>query len=135
MTTINEAKVQISTYFLDKWEDITPVSWDNTDDNYAKGKKPWIRASIRMSTGGQHSLGSPGNRLFTRKGYLIFQVFTPTGEATEESDKLVQKILDIFDGAIVGDVNIINGSPTYVKQESKWFQQNVEFTIIFSEIK
>ena len=40
-----------------------------------------------------------------------------------------------FDGAEVGDVNVIKGSPTFVNFEKAWYQQNVQFNISFSEFK
>lgn len=134
MTTINEAKESLLSYFRDNWVD-TPIAYDNKNDNFANTKEPWVRVAVRMTNGGQASLGSEGNRIFRRQGLLIFQVFTLAGRGTETSDTLVQEILDLFDGKSVGYVNIINGSPTYTGTEGKWYQQNVQFTIIFDEIK
>lgn len=134
MTTINEAKETLLSYFNENWTE-TPIAYDNKNDKYASSSSPWVRAVVRMTSGGQESLGSEGNRIFRRQGLLIFQVFTLAGKGTETSDTLVQDILDLFDGKNVGYVNIINGSPTYTGTDGKWYQQNVQFTIIFDEIK
>lgn len=135
MTKILEAKEQIKDFFEGKWNKRTPVYWDNETTDTVKKNIPWVRGSIRLAVGGQQTLGSPGNRMFNRQGYLIFQVFIPSNQKTNVSDELVQEILDIFDGAEVGDINIIKGSPTYVNMEKAWYQQNVQFEISFSEFK
>lgn len=135
MTKILEAKEQIKDFFEGKWNKRTPVYWDNETTDTVKKNIPWVRGSIRLAVGGQQTLGSPGNRMFNRQGYLIFQVFIPSNQKTKVSDELVQEILDIFDGAEVGDINIIKGSPTYVNMEKAWYQQNVQFEISFSEFK
>lgn len=135
MTTILEAKEQIKDFFESHWNKKTPVYWDNESTDTVKKNIPWVRGSIRLAVGGQQTLGSPGNRMFNRQGYLIFQVFIPSNKKTRVSDELVQEILDIFDGAEVGDINIIKGSPTYVNMENAWYQQNVQFDISFSEFK
>lgn len=135
MTTINEAKVLLQKYFIESWDNETPISYDNSNDKYADGNKPWVRISVRTTAGGQESLGSKGNRLFRRQGFIYFQVFTLAGTRTEKSDLLVQKILDIFDGVTVENILIRDGSPTYTGVDGKWYQQNVQFRIIFDEIK
>jgi hypothetical protein len=135
LTTILEAKNQIKKHFEDRWNNRTPIYWDNETTETVKKNIPWVRGSIRLAVGGQQTLGSPGNRMFNRYGYLIFQVFIPSNQKTQISDELVQAILDIFDGAEVGDVNIIKGSPTFVNFEKAWYQQNVQFNISFSEFK
>ncbi|MCM1497283.1 MAG: hypothetical protein NC124_02340 [Clostridium sp.] len=135
MTTINEAKKLLQEYFIEKWDGRTPISYDNANDKLAETNKPWVRISVRTTAGGQESLGSPGNRMFRRQGFMYFQIFTRSGTKTETSDKLVQDILDIFDGVTVENILIRSGSPTYTGNDGKWYQQNVQFRIIFDEFK
>lgn len=135
MTTINEAKKALLEYFIEHWEDRTPISFDNSNDKFAEGNKPWVRVAVRTTAGGQESLGSVGRRLFRRQGFMYFQVFTRSGTRTETSDTLVQDILDIFDGVTVDNILIRSGSPTYTGVDGKWYQQNVQFRIIFDEVK
>lgn len=135
MTTINQAKVAITNYFVTNWTDSTvKYTFDNITSDYASGSSNWIWCHIQMASGEQASLGESSRR-FRRYGLLTFMVFTLEGTATESSDNICQTLLDMFDGKHVSDIWFRDGGVSYVGTDAKWFQQNVQFTIIFDEIK
>lgn len=73
------------------------ILWPDIPQQIPTGEQ-WVRPVIRHATGGQASLANQnGIRMFRHAGVLMIQCFTPVGDGTLSSDKLVQALLDYFE--------------------------------------
>lgn len=90
--TLEEARDQVLA-LLKSAADINDVAvvWEGTagDKPYDGPKASWARIGLRHSERRAGSLnGSDGSRLYTSKGLLVVNLFTPPGLGLAEADRL-----------------------------------------------
>jgi hypothetical protein len=109
------------------YDDVLPA---NLPDTYA-------RVTLRHNIASQKSMGETGNRRFERLGLLMVQLFTPSGEGQVLSDRLVQIVVDIFEGKKVSDSGVWFRNVRWVEvgPEAAWFQVNVIIEFEYDTIK
>lgn len=108
------------------------VIFDDTSKKVPDGQNPvptWARVTIRHQTGAQSSLsGGLGQRLFTRRGVVTIQLFTPAGKGLVEHDSIVEQLLNIFQGGTAGTGGVVwfrNPRDLEAGQDGPWHQSNV----------
>jgi len=76
------------------------IVWDNVDTQNADQRSaPWLRVFTRHFEGpGQRTFGGTNNRVFTRTGQLIVDVFVPIGEGLLIGRRLAKIARDAFEG-------------------------------------
>lgn len=147
MTTINQARVAVYERFLEEWvtgpDPLTPFCFDNeTFDppQTPEGKGlPWARCSVRSITGGQETLGPPGNRKYTRQALARIEVYTPPGSALKPADDLCQVGLAMFEGrSLLGQGVLFTDAQTAevgLVDEGRWFLSTVQASFDYEDIK
>lgn len=133
-TTDEEAEQAILAAFVTAWADRTPYVFDNEDFTAPKDA-PWARLSVRLSGGGQDTLGPPGSRHFERRGTVFVQVFVPQNTGKTSSRALTRVARETFEGVtLVGttvrftDVVVRDGGP-----DGSWFMSTVEAPFAYDE--
>lgn len=145
---------QARDYILDKfklaWDTNSPtvnggsapdVEYQNIAPEKAhlgKGNKAWARATVRHATGEQRSMGTPGNRIFTRRGVVTIQIFTPAGkQGLVLADRLGKVAVDAFEGeeTSTGDVWFRNVTYREVGVDGNWFQVNALAEFEYDAVK
>lgn len=112
--TLQETYDEILTRFKDAWDDASggpfEVAWPDVPltpllQQYITGEiedttdlQPWARVTIRPNVRDQRTLGSDGNRLWTRNGILFVEIFTPTGDGMVLSNTLCELVQNAFEG-------------------------------------
>lgn len=121
---------------------VTPeVEYQNVkqDKNpLSSGNKPWARAVVRHATGEQRSMGSPGNRIFTRRGVVTIQIFVPVGkQGLVLADRLGKVAADAFEGEETSTGNVWFRNTTYreVGVDGNWFQVNALAEFEYDAVK
>lgn len=141
MTDQNDAAKAVYNEFIDKWGDKTPAAFDNEAITYknvvleSTPDTPWIRLVIRLTTGGQETLGAKTKRKFKRNGIIMAQVFVPEGTGTFEANELSKQLADIFEGNSINGVVCKDAIPRPVGVRGKWYQTNVDIDIEYYETK
>lgn len=135
MADINSARQLIYNWFIDRWENETPFSFDNEEFD-PPGDSPWVRLSVRNRVSNQSSLGRKENRKFIRDGAIIVQVFAPIEKGTDELDRLSELVREIFEGErLSSDVWVNQTDIREVGPDGKYYQYNVESFINYEVIK
>lgn len=84
-----------------------PVVWPNKkpDTEPMKQGNPWAFVRIAHKTGRQVSLpGVDGKRIWERKGHLVCEIYTPSGEGTQEAYTLARLVELAFLGKTLDNV-------------------------------
>ena len=77
--------------------------------------KAYLKVSIISGNTERRELGDvENNKLFRTVGILQFDVFTPGGNGTAESDKIVQTIIDEFSSKVINDVRFRKVDPSVI---------------------
>lgn len=69
----------------------------------------YARLSIDFEDSEQRTLGSIGNRKFTRPGSLIVELYAPPDSGAKTLDQLAQHVVTMFEGARFGAVGTEDG--------------------------
>ena len=84
-----------------------PVVWPNKkpDTEPMKQGNPWAFVRIAHKTGRQVSLpGVDGKRIWERKGQLVCEIYTPSGEGTQAAYTLARLVELAFLGKTIDSV-------------------------------
>lgn len=134
MATINEARKLIYNQFILDWNNETPFTFDNRE--FTRPNIPWVRVTVSERVSNQDTLGRENNRKFLREGSIIIQVFVPNNSGTAESDRLSNKVRNIFEGKrLSADIWINNSDIRPVGPGDKFYQVNIESFFTYEEIK
>jgi hypothetical protein len=79
----------------------TPVEirWPNDDAGGVPAQtKPWARVVLQHTSGGQYSLGTPGNRLWEHEGLVVVQIYVPVGRGLATARQLCMIAKNAFEG-------------------------------------
>lgn len=140
MATEIEARKDLYLAFLSAISPALPserIQFDNQGFKEPEGVS-WVRMVVRHSEGRQQTVGSPGNRIFERRGNALVSIFTPAYLSTEESDRLSRIARGAFEGVRFPNTGIrING----VSQretgivEDIWYQVVIDAEFVYTEKK
>lgn len=142
VASLTQAEDEVLTLFRTAWEAGIPSAGlalryeDVADVPVATGA--WARVSFRNSTGRQATLsGEVGRRLFEHTGFVVVQVFTPTGDGKVLANQLAQIAKNAFEGKTTtpGDVRLRNARIVPVGQEGSWYQTNVFADFEYEELR
>jgi hypothetical protein len=138
MTTLSEARESIYSKFVTEYAltaNTNPYCFANETHTLAFGSAAWIRMAVLHQTGGQESLGGVGDRKFMRAGQVVFQVFEPLNAGTSATDRLVQDIRLMFEGArIAGNtVRFTDAQINEVGVSDGWYQTNLNISFEYDE--
>ena len=132
------AKNAVVQRYLDEFLGDFPIALSNqpfSKPEPAAGVR-WVRLDVRLVSGGQDTLGAPGQRKFVSSGVATVQVFTPSGDATDINDDLAKASLDLLDGVRIGtDLWTDGGRILTVGTDGEWYQQNVAINVHFEETR
>lgn len=100
---IRDAKSEMFSIFSEVWG---PTGYQVRYDDVAVpagqpvipvGDKPWAKVTIRHEDGGTTSLaGTTGKRRYTAVGFIVVQLFAPSGKGHSELYDLADKLLDAY---------------------------------------
>lgn len=137
MTTLTEARTLMLDNFLTKWKvehPTVPVTWQNISFD-PPDRSSWVRVVMLHTSGGEASIGSPGDRVFRRNGLFIAQVFTPSNEGAADGYEFAQTILNIVDGVTIGGIWFRNGTVNEIGASDAFYQINVTVEFTYDEVK
>lgn len=118
-TTINDAREALYAHFVANWNQLVigllaawglqiladsgnpPVPFALGDETMDPPNGPWVRLTVRHGTSFQETLGTPGNRKFTRSGRVFVQGFMVPGGDERELDLVMESARDLFEGRTV----------------------------------
>ena len=138
-----QATDEILTAFRTAWNALTTavcgyvpaVEWPGVDPMSAADKtKAWARVAVLHNKSGQTGFGDAGSRMFTRRGIVVVQVFTPR-------DLLMAQQLGIIarnvyeDEPTPGGVWFRGATVNEVGATASWFQLNVLAEFQYDELK
>jgi hypothetical protein len=143
--TIAEARDEILTHFSDAWlansltQDI-PVEYDDRVGYESHdAATTWLRVSVKHNPAlfGQSSLtGEVGTRRFSRFGIAFIQIFVPVNDGLDQTDKIIQMLLDTFEGARTPNgIRFRNVGATEQGVSGAWQQSNVTANFSYDQIK
>lgn len=100
---IRDAKAEMVSVFLEVWK---PTGFEVRYDDVATpagspsiptGNNPWARVTIRHEDGGTTSLaGTTGKRRYNALGYIVVQLFAPSGSGHAVLYDLADSLLDAY---------------------------------------
>lgn len=100
---------------------------------------PWARLSVRGLSGGQETLGRPGNRKYTRQAIVRLEVYTAPGSGLKVADQLCQAALRIFEGRSlpVSTLKLYDGrtQEAGLVDDGRWFLSTVQVNFDYEQIK
>lgn len=114
------------------------IVWDDAFKEKPKtATSKWMRVGLNHKYGGQASLaGAAGDAMFTQRGLLIAQIFTPAGQGQRLSDQLTRTILQGFRNyATPGGVWFRNQHPSEVGTIGANYQMDVIVEFEYTEIQ
>lgn len=135
-TTLTEAKEAMLARFVSAWANVTPAQLDNEDYKPKEGVA-WARVSVRHNGSGQETLNQPGLRRFSRRGSVFVQVFTPGNKGTSQTDALLTRAREAFEGVTLAGttVRFLDVIAREVGPEDKWFMALVEAEFEYTETR
>lgn len=148
--TFEEARDYILDKFKLAWDTNSPainggtapdIEYSNLQPSQAhlgKGNRAWARATVRHGSGEQRSFGTSGNRIFTRRGIVTIQIFTPAGkQGLVLADRLGKVAVDAFEGeeTSTGDVWFRNVAYREIGVDGNWFQVNALAEFEYDAVK
>jgi hypothetical protein len=142
MTTMAEAREAIYARFKAEWlaspgpGPLTAYFFDNEGGDPPAGA-PWARCTVRHRTGGQETLGVPGNRKFTRLGSVLVQLFAVTNKGTASMDELGPAARALFEGRNLAGTTVRFGNVSFreLGTDSGWYAATVEAEFEYDEVK
>lgn len=140
MPSLTEATNSICECFNTAWNNRTPIEWANVVNlggtKLSEGNDAYAAFHVIHEGSDQLSLGEAGNRVFTREGQFIAQIFVPVAKrGLEESDLLAKAAIDAFEGITFGGVRFHQVGAKTVGPSGNWFQVNVSGNFEFDEVK
>lgn len=119
------------------------IVWDNVDPetDTDEASAPWLRVFIRHYPDGssQRTMGSTGNRVFTRTGQLVVDVFVPIGEGLLIARRLAKIAADAFEGKTAAGASAIWFRSVSVVERGvdreRWFMVQVLAEFEYDEVK
>lgn len=152
MTTLTyeEARDYILEKFKTAWDanspavnggDIPYVEYQNVHPGQAplsKGNKAWARITVRHAFSNQRSFGGIGQRIFTRAGRVMVQIFVPAGkQGLVLADRLGKVATDAFEGdeTAAGSIWFRNVTYSEIGIDNNWFQVNVGLDFEYDTLK
>jgi hypothetical protein len=140
MPSIPEATDSICECFNTAWANRTAIEWPNvasaTGTKLSEGNDAYVSFHVIHESSDQLSLGETGNRVFTREGQFIAQIFVPVAKrGLDESTLLAKAALDAFEGITFGGVRFHQVGAKTVGPQGNWFQVNVSGNFEFDEVK
>ena len=138
--TLEQARDEITALFRAAWlaDSVSspyPISYDDKSDPRVSSIAPWARITVRHSFGQQHTLGGSGERVFTRTGVAIIQVFVPFGQGLLLQDRLASVARRAFEGksTIPGNIWFTNVSVAEIGSSGAYSQVNVTANFSYDE--
>ena len=132
--TLPDARIAIYTRFISSWGSTTPIAFDNENFNNT-GNESWVRCSVRHIPSGADTIAPIGSRRYLRNGNAFIQIFTRSGEGTQEADRLAQQARDIFEGIRVGLVRFNDAQIVEIPSDGLWYNIVVEIAFEYDERK
>lgn len=93
-----EAKDEMLTTLMDAWAPTGwPVVFEDIEGSIPTGNEPWLKVTIRHIDGGTTSLtGAHGVRRYEAVGFLMAQVYVPSGRGFVTAYELADVLLSAF---------------------------------------
>lgn len=142
MTTITEARNLVYQKFLDCWTGtpLSQVTLENESNRLDNGTDPFVRFTLRHTTGGQETLGRVGNRRFERQAIAATQIFTPAASSGSSGgmftgDELAQEALDILEAMTFDGIYTNDGVIREQDSDGKWKGHLVTVALFYEERK
>lgn len=132
--TLPEAKEVILDHFITEWAAATAVDADN-EEFTPPVDADWVRIVTRHNDSNQESLGSVGNRKFTRGGSVFIQVFGRLNKGSGSADVLAQNARVIFEGKTIGGIRFTDTIPREIGPDDAWYLINVEAIFEYTETR
>lgn len=135
MSGIYEARTTVYRLVQNVWGG-RPLLFDNIAGTPPTARVPWARVSMRHSFGGQETLGDArGKVLFSRKGFVVTQLFVPAGDGQREHDELAELLLGAFETRQGEAISFRNAALQEIGVDGIWFQSNISAMFRYDERK
>ena len=114
-----------------------PAFYDNKAGDKPSSSSPFVRFTVRHRESEQTSAGHPlGNRLFSRYGQVIVELYVPLGEGMNRADRLAKTIVDAFEGKqSENGVWFRNVRLSEVGPDEGWYKVVVTSEFEYTEVK
>ncbi len=135
--TVNEARTIIQQAFIDEWDPPAPevpYSFENEKMD-VEDLDEWARLRVIADSGGQHTLGSIGERIFRRKGAVVVHLATAVNQGLLRLDELGAAALTIFEGRTLSRVMFHSGIYRVLPSNGRWAEGEVSVLLSFDETK
>lgn len=138
--TYAEARDEMNAQVTEAWLDANPtypIFYDDRPGSKPNTELPWARVTVRHNRGDQETLSNPiGQRLFSRDGLVIVQIFTPVGAGLRKSDTLAKVVSDALEGKTTpSGVWFRNVRLREIGPDGSFFQTNVIGEFEYNEAK
>lgn len=142
MTTSNRAVMEaIYQRFADNWKaagaDRTKYCFGN--EIFAPVEEPWVRLLVQFRSSDPATLGSVGNRRFSRTGSVFGLIRVMPGEAEGGLADLSNHFINIFEGSRFGPNDLTfgssNSSPAGDVDNGSWYGMAVDIGFEYEERK
>lgn len=111
------------------------LNMPNRKEQLPETQVPWARVSVVINESEQRSISRPG-QIYTTKGNLFVQVFTPIGDGISSTllTNLVRILLDAMRGnSTPGTLFFMRVTPQPTVQSGAWYMTNVSAAWQFDE--
>jgi hypothetical protein len=114
----------------------TPFVFENENsESLDGGDVAWARVSVRELTGGQETLGQPGNRKFLRNMRVFVQIFTLVNQGMKEARELASAARAVWEARRISGLNFWDAIVTDSGPDGRWQQTLVTASFFIEEIK
>ena len=130
--TIPQVRDTVFTYFNDKWDNLTPIKYDNIDSdiNYTED---WLRISLMVNN---PDLSAIGQTYFRMRGIIFIQLFTLSNNGLSNNDEYTNKIIEeMTQVELENNVNLqeseINNTGISQDTNGLYFQTNISIKFYY----
>lgn len=114
----------------------TDIAIEGETPPYKPGDAAYITLAFRGGGVPSRTLGSTGNRKYTRSGVLIVQIFTPlSGGGQKPCNVLADHMKDLLESPVTGLVELVDCEINPVGAEKGYYQINASVRFVYEEVK
>ena len=135
--TPNAARAIIYQEFADNWSVSPKVPFTFDNENFdSEGLTEWVHLTVQHTPiGGQHTLGTVGNRIFRRRAVTRILIYTTVDRGLQRFDELALAARNIFEAKTISLVMFHNSVLIEPRRDEGWIKGTVNVFFTYDETR